>query len=144
VVFYYLPILPIALFYNSREDKGLVRRIKNMLVAVTLVTRLTAPLALAEGNQVTLTGHLIDQMCGGEIKDAAKAKKHTKECALMDHCAQSGFGVLVDGKFVKFDADGSSKAKAFLEKSSKKKDIQVTVEGTQDGDLLTLSSIKER
>jgi len=28
--------------------------------------------------------YLIDQMCGGGIKDVSKAKEHTKECALMD------------------------------------------------------------
>jgi hypothetical protein len=97
---------------------------------------------MAEGKKVTLTGYLIDQMCGGGIEDVSKAKEHTK--ALMDQCAQSGYGIFADGKFVNFDPAGSGRAKDLLDKSATEKDIQVIVEGTQDGDVLILTSIQEK
>ncbi|MEW5977155.1 MAG: hypothetical protein AB1898_15275 [Acidobacteriota bacterium] len=97
-----------------------------------------------DAKKVTLSGQVIDQMCGGGMKDAAKAKGHTKACSLMDHCANTGFGVFADGKYVKFDAAGSEKAKAIVEKSAKDKDIQVTVEGVLEGDTLKVSSIQEK
>jgi hypothetical protein len=113
-------------------------------LAVLVILALTGVMSLAEGKKVTLTGHLIDQMCGGAMKDVAKAAEHTKECSLMDHCASSGYGIFADGKYVKFDAEGSKKAKALIEKSSKEKGLEVVAEGTQDGDTLTVASLKEK
>jgi|SRR5437016_2973691 len=99
------------------------------------------PKGFAEGKKVTLTGHLVDQMCGGGVREVSKAKEHSKE---WDRCARSGYGIFADGRFIKFDAPSSGQAKELLEKSTREKDIQVTVEGTQDGDILTLTSIKEK
>jgi len=95
----------------------------------------------ADSKKVTIKGHLVDQMCGAGTKDTAQAARHTKECALMDHCASSGFGVFADGKYLKFDAEGSKKAKTLLEKSTKEEDITVVVEGTQNGDTVTVSNL---
>jgi len=105
---------------------------------------LTLSIGMAQGKKATLTGHLVDQMCGGEVKDAAKAAAHSKECALMDHCLASGFGIFADGKYVKFDAEGSKKAKALVEKTKKEKDIAIVAEGTLDSDTLTVASLKEK
>jgi hypothetical protein len=112
----------------------------SLAVLVILALGVTS---LAE-KKVTLTGYLIDQMCGGAMKDVAKAAEHTKECSLMDHCASSGYGIFAGGKYVKFDAEGSKKAKALVEKSSKDKGLEVVAEGTQDGDTLTLTSLMEK
>src|SRR5262245_5195099 len=105
---------------------------------------LTLSIAMAQGKKVTLTGHLVDQMCGGEVKDSAKAAEHSKECALMDHCLASGFGIFADGKYVKFDGEGSKKAKELVEKTKKDKNITIVAEGTLDGDTLTVASLKEK
>jgi len=104
----------------------------------------TLSVGISQGKTATLTGHLIDQMCGGGVKDAAKAAEHTKECALMDHCASSGFGIFANGKYIKFDVEGSKKAKALVEKTKKDKDIVVVAEGTLSGDTLAVASLKER
>ena len=98
----------------------------------------------AQGKKVTFTGYLLDQMCGAGVKDTAKAAEHTKECALMDHCAAAGYGIFAEGKFITFDAEGSRKAKALFEKSKKEKDIQVVAEGTLNGGVFTVSAIKEK
>ena len=113
-------------------------------LAISLATACAASVSLAQGKKATLTGHLVDQMCGGELKDATKAADHSKECALMDHCASSGFGIFANGKYVKFDAEGSKKAKALVEKTKKEKNIVIVADGTLDGDTLTVASLKEK
>ena len=119
------------------------KAIRTML-AFLLTAACTPCMGIAQGKKATLTGHLVDQMCGGEVKDSAKAAEHSKECALMDHCASSGYGIFADGKYVKFDAEGSKKAKALVEKTKKEKDIAIIAEGTLDGDSLTVASLKEK
>jgi len=115
-----------------------------MTLAFLLTAACTLSIGIAQGKKATLTGHLVDQMCGGELKDAAKAAEHSKECALMDHCASSGYGIFAIGKYVKFDAEGSKKAKALVEQTKKEKDIAIVAEGTLDGDTLTVASLKEK
>ena len=115
-----------------------------MALAFLLTAAGTLFIGAAQGKKTTLTGHLVDQMCGGEVKDAAKAAEHSKECALMDHCASSGYGIFANGKYVKFDAEGSKKAKALAETTKKEKDIAIVAEGTLDGDTLTVASLKEK
>lgn len=120
------------------------KNVNRTMLACLLSVGCTLSFGLAQGKKATLTGHLVDQMCGGEIKDAAKAAGHSKECALMDHCASSGFGIFSNGKYVKFDAEGSKKAKALVEKTQKEKDITIVAEGTLEGDTLTVASLKEK
>jgi len=120
------------------------KKATRMILTLLLTVACTLPIGIAQGKKVTLTGHLVDQMCGGEVKDAAKAAEHSKECALMDHCASSGFGVFANGKYVKFDAEGSKKAKVLVEKTKKEKDITIVAEGTLDSDTLTVATLKEK
>lgn len=120
------------------------KKVSRKMLAFMLAAACTLSIGFAQGKKVTLTGHLIDQMCGGEVKNAAKAAEHSKECALMDHCAESGFGIFADGKYVKFDAEGSKKAKMLVEKTKKEKDIAIVAEGTLKGDTLTVASLKEK
>ena len=122
----------------------MLRKIVCGSMVIVSIVALMLSVGTAQGKKTTLTGHLVDQMCGGGVKDAAKAADHSKECALMDHCAASGFGIFANGKYVKFDAEGSKKAKALVEKTKKEKDIAIVVEGTLDGDTLTVASLKEK
>ncbi len=109
-----------------------------LLVAVSLAG------TFALGKKVTFAGYLLDQMCGAEVKDTAKAAEHSKECALMDHCVAAGYGIFTEGKFIVLDAQGNKKAKAFLESIKKEKGILVILEGNLNGDVLTVSAIKEK
>ena len=115
-----------------------------MSLAFLLTAVCTVSVGIAQGKKATLTGHLVDQMCGGELKDAAKAADHSKECALMDHCASTGYGIFANGKYVKFDAEGSKKAKTLVENTKKEKDVAIVAEGTLDGDTLAVASLKEK
>ena len=82
------------------------------------------------------TGTVVDVMCKG--RDLAS---HTRQCAV--NCAKGGFGlVLQDGKFVKFNETGNSKALALLKTSSKEKDLKAKVTGSLDGEVIQVESIE--
>ncbi len=93
--------------------------------------------------EVTVTGYLVDVHCAKKLMEkndvAIPAKQHERSCDLMPECTASGYGVFVvvnkssthasDVDFYKLDAAGNAKAKALLEKSTKKDDMLVTVHG---------------
>ena len=84
----------------------------------------------------TWNGTVVDVMCKG--KDLAN---HTAKCAV--NCAKGGYGlVLSDGKFVKFDEAGNSKALAALKATSKEKDIKAKVTGSLEDDVIKVQSIE--
>jgi len=82
------------------------------------------------------TGTIVDTSC--KTKDLAS---HTKQCVM--GCAKSGLGiVLSDGKFVKFDEEGTTKALAALKASTKDKDLKAKVTGKLDGEVLKVASVE--
>lgn len=93
--------------------------------------------------KVKLTGYVVDLVCAADHtkdkpEDATKfAADHTKECALMEECVKSGYGIFADGQWFPFDAKGNELAKALFEKTQKKDHIKMTVEGMKhDGKIL--------
>ena len=110
------------------------------LAVLTAALMLSMPLA-AE----TFEGILMDKMCSGMVakKGFAAAKMHTKECALMPNCAESGYGVVTsDGKFLKFDDGGDKKAAKALKATDKKDNLTIKVDGKVNGDTLKVKSLK--
>jgi hypothetical protein len=101
-----------------------------------------------KGMQHSMKGYLVDKMCAsGMVKKAPeeamkKAAKHTKACALEEGCKESGYGIVTNGKFFKFDENGDKQAVAFLNKTSLKSDIFVEVSGMHEGETMKVSSIK--
>src|SRR5262249_55413062 len=99
---------------------------RNPILATLFTSLLIAAAAVAWAHEkVKLTGYVVDVACAGDFKDspekaAKSAAEHTKECALMEDCVKSGYGILADGKWYPFDAKGSELAKALFEKTSKK------------------------
>jgi len=120
-----------------------------------VVLMLAATCAFAQGKKseakkaepMKLHGYVVDYMCakGMMKKDnaMARAAKHTKECALEEACAASGFGLVYDGKWVKFDEKGDKLAKAMFEKSKKDKDFMADVMGEMKGDVFVVASFTE-
>ena len=93
----------------------------------------------------TVKGYLVDKACSRELaeKGPKAIADHDRDCALMDSCLESGFGVMTaDGKFIAFDAAGSKKAAAEIKASKKDKNYQVTVTGDQQGDTIRVASLK--
>ena len=88
----------------------------------------------------TMTGTLIDNMCGAKKADEAAAAKHTTACCQKEGCADSGYQLIVGDKHYKLDDAGNEKAKAYLKDA---KSTKVTVDAKADGEKLTdLTSIK--
>jgi hypothetical protein len=108
------------------------------------VLALTAIGTLAYAAEVQ--GILLDKACSPKIvqsNDQAAAKKHTRDCALMDECVKAGYGVLTpDGKFINIDPAGSAKVVEALKASKKDSDIRVKVTGELKGEVIKLTAIK--
>lgn len=73
----------------------------------------------------------------------ARAARHTKACALEEDCAAAGYGIVSDGKWVKFDARGDALAKAAIAASKRERGHYVEVRGYTRGDRFVVESIKE-
>jgi len=120
---------------------------KRTLIFLTLFVFLLTAVVMAHFQGKTYSGVLMDVACGSKTPKngdmTARAKGHTRSCALMESCAKSGYGIVADGKFYKFDDAGNAKAKSLLDASKKDKDIEVVVTGTMEGDKITVTDIKE-
>ncbi|MBM4162039.1 MAG: hypothetical protein FJ217_13210 [Ignavibacteria bacterium] len=104
----------------------------------------------AKSTTKTFKGYLVDKMCGagmvksGDVKKATeRAMKHTRACALEEHCKASGYGIVMGAMFHKFDAAGDKMAEQYLTKSKKKDNFLVEVTGTADGEMIKVASISE-
>lgn len=104
---------------------------------------IVAALALA-ASAAEVEGYLVDKACSGDVlpKGQKAAAAHDKNCALMDECRASGFGVITaDGRFLKFDAAGDKQAAALLQKSKKETDLRVKVTGDVQGGNLKVANL---
>ena len=98
-------------------------------------------------SQKTFKGYLIDRMCGstmtkkGPEKAMMMATKHTRECAMEDACAASGYGLMFDGTWHAFNDAGTKKAASYLKTNKMKSHIYVEVTGEKKGDVIDVASI---
>jgi|SRR5882724_334167 len=113
----------------------------SILLMTVLYTTLGASAFAAD---TAVQGYLIDVNCS-----ARKARKpgsltgHGTPCLRMPFCEGTGYGVLTEEKrFIKFNQDGNEKAKKFLASITKANDVKVTVNGTVDGDSMTVNKIE--
>lgn len=118
------------------------------VIAVVTFLALTSLLAVAqETGTTTLSGYVVDQHCAGSMASKSnameKAAGHSKECALMEDCANSGFGIFSGGKYIKFDAKGSERAKALFEKSKLSKGMYFTAVGKIVNGAFNVTSLAE-
>ena len=102
---------------------------------VILALTLALPLLAETWKNVSL----MDGGCALKKDVMANPEKHTRSCAMK--CAKAGYGVIVDGKFVKFDEKGSDLAKDALKKSEKKDDLRATVSGELKAGVINVSSL---
>jgi hypothetical protein len=93
---------------------------------------------------LTLKGVIIDNHCAESNKDhlADFIKTHTKECALMPHCAATGYSIFAEGKLYRFEPASSKKVEEFLKKGESK--LEVVVKAEKTGEELNLISIENQ
>lgn len=80
---------------------------------------------------------LIDTLCAPKFE--GRLDEHTTSCALQ--CAKGGYGIVVEGKFLQFDAKGNELALAALKETKKKAALRVTVEGTAEAGTLRVAKL---
>ena len=81
----------------------------------------------------------LDAQCLDEFQ--SNPDKHTAKCARA--CEDGGYGILTpDGKFLRFDAAGNTKAVEALKDLKKTDHLHATVEGTRDGDQIKVTSFQ--
>jgi hypothetical protein len=81
---------------------------------------------------------LVDVNCSKKV--AANPDAHTRSCALA--CAKSGFGIVANNQFLKFDANGNQEVLRELKASHETDHLRVNVKGEVRGDTLKVSSVK--
>ena len=116
---------------------------KKFSIFITLSLFVLAVSTAWAHEKVKLTGYVVDVMCftdhlKDQPEDALKAARdHDKECALMEDCVKSGYGIYAEGKWYPFNVKGNELAKAIFEKSKRNKEFKMTVEGMKhDGKIL--------
>jgi hypothetical protein len=109
---------------------------KGIAVLALAGTVLVSGAALAEEWK---NASLIDSMCAEKDSVKADPDKHTAKC--MTACAKSGFGIMADGKFLKFDANGNKQAAAAVTASKKTDHLRATVVGERKGDEIAVQSV---
>jgi len=104
-----------------------------------LISSLTLTISAWAENE-TKVGILIDTLCGEtSAHNPEKVADHTVSCSLMRNCKLSGFGLVVDPIFFKFDTQGDEMALNLLESSQKRRNVEVKVTGIfnpQEGTVL--------
>ena len=98
---------------------------------------------------VKIEGYIMDNACAtGHVKDAnfgERVKKHSTSCALQPNCAESGYSVYTaDAKLYKLDQAGNKSLEDLLKDTETKMGVQVSVEGTLDGDTIKVTKITEK
>jgi hypothetical protein len=93
--------------------------------------------------QAVVTGYLLDAKCATANPNrlTTVASSHTTACAI--GCPTGEYGVVWDGLWVPFDEKSSKKVAKLLSKTSTEKGLRVTAKGTLNGEILTVSSLKE-
>ena len=82
---------------------------------------------------------LTDKMCSTKFKD--NPDSHAASCMLKTDCVGSGFGILTEEAFLKFDGAGNEKAEALLKSTDKKDHIRVTVSGDLNEGTIQVESL---
>ena len=83
-------------------------------------------------------GVLIDAVCGNRLAGSPDpAKAHQVACSLKEACASAGFGVIVDGKFYKFDEMGDKLAATILKTTKRKSNVRVRVDAHFDSEVIS-------
>lgn len=90
----------------------------------------------------TIEGYVIDAACirkNSRDKLLEKARTHSKECALMGHCVESGYGLVTeDDHLTLLDPKATQKVVDAVEESDTQQGIQLTVtRDEQDGTMET-------
>ena len=110
---------------------------KWLFFVIVLVLSIAATLGHGEEK----IGILVDAECGAQIAgDVEKATAHPVSCALASR--EAGYGIVSEGKFLKFDDFGNKQAVLLLKATEGKTSPKVRVEGHFKDDQVIVSAIE--
>ena len=110
-----------------------------MLYSFLVVCAYSFLLLLAHGEEKI--GILVDAKCGASVSaEQVKAESHPVSCAL--DSKESGFGIVVEGKFLRFDDFGNKQALLLLRATQKQSNLKVRVGGHFEADLVEVGEIE--
>ncbi len=116
------------------------------LTAMVALLFSAAALSNAQDSTRTWEGYLADQMCAyrwrGDLADSY-AKRHAKSCNFDEDCMASGYGIMVNGTFIKLTPDSKDRAVEYLESTPKRNDIYVRVTGMLEGKEIRAERIED-
>ncbi len=115
------------------------------LLAITLIAAFAAMLYAQGSKSIKVTGYLIDNACADGAKElGARAKTHSRSCALMESCETSGYSIVTeDNTRYKLTETSNDKAAELLKNSKTAKGVKVTAEGEYNGSTLDVKTISE-
>jgi len=107
------------------------------IVLATLLLALALPLSAATWKGVAL----MDAGCATHKEKTDEPDSHTKTCAM--RCgSKTGYGAVVDGKFIKFDKKGDELTEAALKKTDKSDHLRADVTGEMKDGKIEVSAIE--
>jgi len=94
-----------------------------------LIANLALAAQMSVPKTITVKGIIIDNMCAIENKNNLSnfIETHDKDCALMSHCAASGFSLYRDGRLMEFDKESNSRILKFIKTTDSSMNVEVTV-----------------
>ena len=120
------------MFYDVAEREG--GTMKGLAIAM-LVLAIAVPMAAAEWKDAAL----MDAGCAGREHNLSHPDDHSRSCALK--CGDAGYGIVVDGKFIKFDEKGDALAAEALKNSDKKDHLRANVTGELKEDVIEVTAL---
>jgi len=95
----------------------------------------------------TQEGYVIDVGCiRKNVRDEllSKARTHTRDCALMGHCIESGYGIVTENdRLVLLDADATPKVVDTVEESDTETGIRLKIQREKHDGAMSTMDIKE-
>ena len=94
-----------------------------------------------------LEGYVVDVACIRKFPQAEvaeRARVHSRECCLMGHCVESGYGLVDDkGQVALLDADATPRIAEAVRSSHREKGIRVRIERERDGESMKTRRVEE-
>ena len=105
---------------------------KRVLLTLASGALLALPAAAAEWKNAPV----VDTLCIDKVK--SNPDGHTTDCALK--CEKGGYGLIADGKYLKFDEAGNKQAAAALKETKKTDKLRANVTGELAGDTIKVKT----
>ncbi len=119
--------------------------IKRLVLAVCLCFIASVGFAQVTNDAIPMTGVIIDAQSADNNKDnmADFIKTYTKDDALMPEAIASGYVILLEDEYMKFDDESSAKIIEFLDKPESALEVTITAAIGEDN-ILSLVSIENK